>query len=277
MLRPVDASAEANNATQEAWRNMPDLLTGYTQFDTLTGGLLHADVLMVATSPPRDGVGLALSIALNIASDSRHRVGLFGLAMNKYQVAQCLLAMSTGIDQHRFRTGQVNAEEWQRVKEAARELSLINLWIDDLGCFSAVELRHRSRHLVEMHHVSLIVIDDLSLLQYGPAAASFENRLLEIGKVGQSLHMLARELGVPIIVCIPMAHAVASFQLKASKGIDLPSPARTKGVAHFLFLSRGDSSQIMRTGIFTIFMTQARSGLVTELMLSKRQDDHFLQ
>src|SRR5579885_20440 len=253
---------------------MPDLLTGYHQFDTLTGGLLHADVLMVATSPPRDGVELALSIALNVASDSRHRVGFVGLALNKYQVAQCLLAMRSGIDQHRLRTGQVKAEEWQRVKEAARELSRINLWIDDPGYLRAVELHQRSHQLVAVHCVSLIVIDDISLLRYGTADASFANRLLEIGKVGRSLQMLARELGVPVVVCIPMAHTVASSWHQASQGNDLSDQARTKGAAHFLFLSRGDSSQIVRTGIFTIFMTQERSGLVTELMLSNRQDDH---
>lgn len=256
---------------------MPDLLTGYTQFDRLTGGLLHADVLIVATSPPRDGVGLALSIALNVASKSRHRVGLVGLAMNKYRVAQCLLAMRTGIDQHRLRTGQVKAEEWQRVKEAARELSSINLWIDDPGYLCAVELRQRSHQLVETHRVSLIVIDDISLLQYGTADASFENRLLEIGKVGRSLQILARELGVPVIVCVPLAHAVASSWQKATEGNELPDQARTKRVAHFLFLSRGDSSQIVRTGIFTIFVTQERSGLVTDLVFSNRQSDPFLR
>ncbi len=256
---------------------MPDLLTGYTQFDTLTGGLLHADVLVVATSPPRDGVGLALSIALNVARDSQHRVGLVGLAMNKYQVTQCLLAMRTGIDQHRFRIGQVKAEEWQRVKEAARELSSINLWIDDPGYLRAIELRQRSHQLVQTHHVSLLVIDDIFLLQYGPADASFENQLLEIGKVGRSLHLLAHELGVPVIVCMPLAHDVASSWQKASQENELPSQTRTKRLAHFLFLSRGDPSQIVRTGIFTLFMTQERSGLVTELTLSSRQGDHFLR
>jgi replicative DNA helicase len=81
---------------------MPELLTGYGQFDTITGGLQQADVLTVATSPPGDGVGLALSIALNVASARRHRVGLFALSLNRHRTSQCLLAMRAGILQHQY-------------------------------------------------------------------------------------------------------------------------------------------------------------------------------
>jgi replicative DNA helicase len=90
---------------------MSELLTGYRQFDTITGGLQQADVITVATSPPGDGIGLALSIALNVASARWHRVGLFALSLNRYRISQSLLAMRAGILQHQVRTGQMSAEE----------------------------------------------------------------------------------------------------------------------------------------------------------------------
>ncbi len=254
---------------------MSELLTGYRQFDTITGGLQQADVLTVATSPPGDGVGLALSIALNVASARRHRVGLFALSLNRHRISQCLLAMRAGILQHQVRTGQMNAEERQRVTAAARELSTAGLWIDGSGDPKAVELLQRSRQLVETRCISLIVIDDISLLQSGPLSAPRDKLPQGTGWVEYYLRTLARELGVALIACAPLAYHVTSSGCKASQRENPRNSDRTRSLVHALFLSREESPQKRRTDIFPVFMTQERSGLVTELSLCNRPGDRF--
>jgi replicative DNA helicase len=247
---------------------MSDLPTGYAQFDTVTGGLHRIDVLLVATSPPSDGISLALSIALHAATVSRRGVGLLSLSMNKVQAMQRLLAMHAGIEQHRLRTGQLEEDERQRAIAAAKELSGIRLWMDDPAGLSLTELRRRSRRLVDAYCVSLLVIDDLSLLGSGGAGALLERQLQEAGEVGHHLRSLAHESGIPVIACVPLAQPI---RLPRRGSLQRPDPhgrSRTKWTRHFLFLSREEPPETRHTSAFSVSMTQARSGLITELSLS---------
>lgn len=251
---------------------MPELLTGYSQLDTITGGLRQADVLTVATFPPGDGIGLALSIALNVISVRRHRVGLFALSLNRYHTSQSLLAMRAGILQQQMRTGQMNAEEWQRVRAAARELSMTGLWIDGSDDLKAVELSRRSRQLVETRRISLIVIDDISHLRQGPLSAPGGKLTQEVGWVEHYLRALARELGIALIACAPLTQRIARFEHKSQRE-NTRLRDRTKGPTHVLFLCREESHQGRHTAVYPVFTKREHSGLVTDLMVSQRISD----
>ncbi|HEY6540964.1 MAG TPA: DnaB-like helicase C-terminal domain-containing protein [Ktedonobacteraceae bacterium] len=247
---------------------MPGLSTGYTQFDTLTGGLQHIDVLMVATSPSSDGVSLALSIALHVATTSQRGVGLLCLTMNKVRITQCLLAMHAGIDKHRLRAGQLKDDEWQRVMVAAQELSRIKLWMDDPSDLCLTELRRRSRRLVDAHRISLIVIDDLSRIRSSTIGAPLEQQLQGAGEVNHGLRSLAHESGIPVIACAPLAYPVKLPRRGTSQRHNLHGRSRTMGARHFLFLSREEPPETRHTSTFPISLTQERSGLITKLSLS---------
>lgn len=247
---------------------MSDLPTGYAQLDTLTGGLHRIDVLLVATSPPTDGISLALSIALHAATISQRGVGLLNLSMNKVLAMQRLLAMHAGIDQHRLRAGQLKEDERQRALVSAKELSRIRLWMDDPVDLSLIDLRRRSRHFVDAHHVSLIVIDDLPRPRSSASGAPLEQRLQEAGEVSQFLRTLARELGIPVIACAPLAQPVRLPRRTTSQRHGLRCRPGSKGVGHFLFFSREESPGIRHTSAFRVSMTQEGSGLISELSLS---------
>lgn len=247
---------------------MSTLPTGYAPFDTLTGGLHRIDVLLVATSPPTDGISLALSIALHAATISQRGVGLLSCSMNKVQAMQRLLAMHAGIDLHCVRTGQLKEDERQRAMAAAKELSGIRLWMDDPADLSLTDLRQRSRRFVVAHHVSLIVIDDLPCPRSSASGAPLEQRLQEAGEVGQFLRSLAHDAGIPVIACAPLAQAVRLSRWHASQRHRLHLHPRLLGAGHFLFLSREESPGIRHTSAFRVSMTREDSGLISELSLS---------
>lgn len=94
------------------------LPTGYPDLDALTGGLQPSDLIILAARPSVGKSALAMSLAYNVAL--RHgghdttdqpiwlpgaTVGIFSLEMSREQLTQRLLAMHTGIDMQRLRTG----------------------------------------------------------------------------------------------------------------------------------------------------------------------------
>ena len=247
---------------------MSDLPTGYAQFDTLTGGLHRIDILLVVTSPATDGISFALSIALHAATNFRRSVGLLSCSMNRVQATQRLLAMHAGIDLHRLRSGQLQDDEREQAVAAARELSGTRLWMDDPADLSLGELRRRSLRLVDAHRISLMVIDDLSHHRSCASWAPLEQRLQEAGEVGQFLRSLARESGIPVVACAPLAHAVRLPWRTTLQRPGLHRKPRLQGAGHFLFLSREQSPGIRHTSTFRVSMTQEGSGLISELSLS---------
>ena len=88
------------------------------------------------------------------------------------------------------------------------------------------------------------------------------------------LRTLARELGIALIACAPLAQRIARFEHKTQRE-NTRIRDRTKGPTHVLFICREESPQRRRTAIYTVFTKREHSGLVTDLILSQRTSDPF--
>src|SRR5215469_4992590 len=90
---------------------MSGIPTGVQDLNTLIGGWQRTDLVVITTPSSADQMSLALSMALTVATTSKQRVGFFSLDLHKHRLVQQLLAMRTGIDLHRLRTGWITDEE----------------------------------------------------------------------------------------------------------------------------------------------------------------------
>lgn len=146
---------------------------------------------------------LALSAAQHAAVDLENPTNtvIFSLEMTGSRVAQRLIASRARFDAHRDRTGGIDEEDERRLKEAAEELDVSPLYIDDSPRLSVEEIADKCRHLQEESGLGLVVVDYLQLLQSRnrkpPSSATRER---ELGQMTRSLKALAKELNVPIIV-----------------------------------------------------------------------------
>ena len=246
--------------------------TGFQDLDSFTGGLQGADLVIIATPSAASKMSLALSMALHVATTNQHGVGLFSLDMNEHRVVQYLLAMRTGIDLHRLRTGWLTDEERTLVTATARTLSQAHLWIDDTADLSFVQLRQRAQQLVELHPLALMMVDNLQLIQPSVHRKRYENRVQEPGEIHHSLKALADELNLPVVVFAPIACAVTSRHSKRTQRSDQGESAPEKAIDHVLFLYRDDlsapRSESKNIVIGRIMITKQSNGLVTELDIS---------
>ena len=251
---------------------MRGIPTGVQDLDTLIGGWQGADLVVITTPSSVSQTSFSLSMALHVATTNQHRVGLFSLDMNKHRLAQQLLAMYTGIDLHRLRTGWITDEEHERMTAAVRTLSRAHLWIDDTPDLSPMQLRQRAQQLIETHHISLMIVDHPRVIQPSVHGKRLENRLQEVGKIHSSLKALANELNIPVVVFAPIACALASRRAKKPQRSDLRENAPEKVMDHALFLYRDELSECgpesNNVVIGKLVITNHHHGLVTEVDIS---------
>jgi replicative DNA helicase len=173
------------------------LATGFTDFDMMTSGLQHSDLIIVAGRPSMGKTTFAMNIAENVAIAAKRPVAVFSMEMPGDSLAMRMMSSLGGIDQHRVRTGKLEDDEWPRLTSAVNMLSQAPMFIDDTPALSPTEVRARARRLKrEQGDLGLIVLDYLQLMQ---APGSAENRATEISAISRSLKALAKELDVPVV------------------------------------------------------------------------------
>ncbi len=170
--------------------------TGFSDFDNMTSGLQHSDLVIVAGRPSMGKTTFAINIAENAAIKYQVPVGIFSMEMPGDSLAMRMMSSLGRIDQHRVRSGKLEDEDWPRLTSAVGILSEAPLFIDDTPALTPTDLRARARRLKRDHGLGLIVIDYLQLMQ---VPGSKENRTAEISEISRSLKGLAKELDVPVI------------------------------------------------------------------------------
>ena len=182
--------------------------TGFPDLDQMTSGLQPEELIILAARPSMGKTAMCLNLAEQIAfggltpwEPRRHAkpvpVGIFSLEMSRGALVQRLLSARSGVDSAKLRNGMVNAEEYERLRQASAELAEAPMIIDDTPGMTVLTLRAKARRMKQRHGIGCIVIDYLQLLS-SPTAAR-ESRQVEVSEISRSIKALARELKVPVI------------------------------------------------------------------------------
>ncbi len=214
--------------------------TGYSDLDTLLGGLKRSDLVVIGARPSVGKSSFALGIARNAAVIQRANVGFFSLEMSGEQLAIRLLSAESGVDGSRLRLGQNTELEERRIVAASGRLSEANIWFDDSPMLTAPELRAKARRLAsEANGLDLIVIDYLQLMQGEGSNNGRENRVQEISYISRTLKGLARELDVPIVALAQLSRAIENRHPRTPMLSDLRDSGSIEQDADIvMFLSR---------------------------------------
>lgn len=198
--------------------------TGFPDLDNILAGLQKSDLVILAARPSIGKTTLALDIARQIATKQKVPVGIFSLEMGADQLIDRMIAAQANVDLWRLRTGKLRSEgennDFQKIGEAMGVLSEAPIFIDDAGSANVMEIRTMARRLQTEHHVGLIIIDYLQLME-GRSSGSSDNRVNEISEISRALKQLARELNIPILALSQLSRAVESRSPQIPKLSDL--------------------------------------------------------
>jgi len=186
------------------------LPTGFTDLDTLLGGLHRSDLIILAARPACGKTSFALDILRQVAVKTKEPVGIFSLEMSKEQLVDRLLCAESNVDLWKLRTGHLSDndtdDDFPRIGHAMGVLAEAPIYIDDSASLNVMELRTKARRLKsEKGSLGLIVIDYLQLME---AREGAENRVTAVAEMTRALKGIARELDVPVIALSQLSRAV---------------------------------------------------------------------
>jgi len=202
-------------AISTARRPVTGLSTGFEQLDNLTRGLQPGNLIILGARPSQGKSSLAAQMALHAAQSVP--VAFFSIEMSEQEQGFRLLASLAQVDGHLLQAGQLPKHEMQRVGAAFSTLEARQLWIDESGSLSALQLRSKARRMKARHGLGLIIVDYLQLMQHQKA----DSREQQVATTGRTLKLIARELQVPVLALCQLSRAVEQRAEQRPKLSDL--------------------------------------------------------
>ncbi|MFB0559269.1 MAG: replicative DNA helicase, partial [Dehalococcoidales bacterium] len=175
---------------------LPYALSGFTGLDELLGGFQHSDLIVVGGRPSMGKTTFVLNVARNAAVEQGACVAIFSLEMARDSLVWRLLSNESGVNLSRIRLGLHTEEEEKRIMDATGILSETAIYIDDTPQLRMTEMRSKAKRLHFEHHIDLVILDYLHLMQ---TEGRPESRVQEISLISRSLKGLARELDTPVL------------------------------------------------------------------------------
>lgn len=185
---------------REKYMGMP---TGFSHLDyLLAGGFHRSDLILIGARPGMGKTSFALNVARNMAMRGR-KVLFFSLEMSNEQLAQRIISTEARIVSAKFRTGDINDAEWEKLGFALENLANAELYFDDTANITVPEMKARARR---MKDIDCIIIDYLQLMS---GTKKTDNRVQEISEITRSLKMMAKDLNIPVVTCSQLSRNTA--------------------------------------------------------------------
>jgi len=196
-------STERVRLIAESGQRTIGLSTGFTDLDERTLGLHRSELSILAARPSMGKTALALNIAQNAAYRLSATVAFFSLEMSKEQLIERIICSECGIDSHRYRTGMLNEEAWERINAFQQCIADSHLYIDDAPAITIPYMRAKLRRLFsQRRQLDLVLVDYLQLM-----TGQADSREREIAQISRDLKTIAKEFDVPILATAQLNRA----------------------------------------------------------------------
>jgi len=170
--------------------------TGFTDLDTLCGGLHNSELIILAARPSMGKTAFAMNIAEHVSIDLRQPVLFVSLEMAAMELADRLLCSSAQVNGHRLRNGTISQEDRRRLVQKSSEISAAPLYIDDSPGRTLTEIAAVARRLKRRQGLALVVIDYLQLIEPDNPR---DPRQEQVARIARRLKGMSRELDIPVM------------------------------------------------------------------------------
>jgi replicative DNA helicase len=193
----IDEAMERLKQTMARTDGLSGISTGFEKLDKATNGWQPSDLVIIAARPAMGKTAFILSMMKRMAVDMRIPVAMFSLEMANVQLVNRLIVNVCDIPGEKLKSGDLSPVEFQQLDTRLNQLIDAPIYIDDTAALSIFELRTKARRLVKEHHVKMILIDYLQLMN--ASGMQFGSRQEEVSTISRNLKGLAKELNIPIV------------------------------------------------------------------------------
>lgn len=243
--------------------------SGFMDLDRMTAGFQKSDFIVVGARPSVGKTAFALNIGRNVAEQIGETVAIFSLEMSQLQLVGRMVCAEGNIDAGRFRTGNLNKDDQEKIPPAVSILHGLPIHIDDTPAITISEIRTKCRRIKKDRGLGMILIDYLQLI-HGRGRQG-ESRQEEISHISRTLKQIARELEVPVIALSQLSRGVEQRQDKRPMLSDLRESGSIEQDADIVaFLYRDDyyDKETEKKNIIEIIIAKQRNGPVGTVELA---------
>ena len=211
--------------------------SGLSRLDALTGGWRGGQLIVLAGRPGMGKSAVMLHFS-HAAAASGVPVCVFSLEMPDTQLAGRMLVGGSGVNSGSFRTGDIDADSWRRLEQAAADLSALPVYLNDRANITMGAIRSQCKAMARRGRCGMVIID---YLQLADTANGKKNgtREQEIAAASRSAKLLSKELEVPVILLSQLSRKVEERTDKTPMLSDLrESGAIEQDADMVLFLDR---------------------------------------
>lgn len=174
------------------------LESGFKDLDSLIYGFQRSELIIIGARPSVGKTAFALNILTSIAKTYKLPVLFMSLEMSKEQLMYRLLSTEAEVSSMKIKTNNMTKEELNKVDEAKKTLSSLDIFIDDRSNISAQAIRMQLKKiLLEKQKMGIVIVDYLQLME--DSNYKNGNRIFELSIITKSLKSIAKEFNVPVI------------------------------------------------------------------------------
>lgn len=188
---------------------------GFHQLDLKTCGMQRGDLIVVAGRPSMGKSAFAVNVMEN-ACAAGYAALMFSLEMSTANVADRMISSRGSVLYGKYRSGNVESEDFPRMARCSEEISSLRLKVDDTPGIVLREIKSKARKQ-KRSGLDLIVVDYLQMIP----VQTKETRALAVGEVSRGMKQLARELDCAVILLSQLNRAVDSRPDKRPQMSDL--------------------------------------------------------
>lgn len=170
--------------------------TGFSDLDSMTGGLHPGELVILAARPSMGKTALAANIAEHVSADGGATTLFVSLEMSRLELAERMLCSRGRINGHKLRNGFISATDRTKLIEISAEMSGAPIYIDDTPSRTMTEIAATARRMKRRQNLALVVIDYLQLIEPDNPR---DPRQEQVAKIARRLKGMARELEVPVL------------------------------------------------------------------------------
>lgn len=185
------------------------LCTGIDELDERINGIGDESLVVVAGAPSMGKTLFCQTLAANVGVDQKKNVMFFSLEMSEIELFERFVSGVGNIPAKDLRSARLGNDGFGKAEIALKHLRDSGIYITDQPKQSVGQIRAKvRRHKAKHPKLSCIFIDYLGLMKLGKA----DRHDIAIGNITRDLKELAKEVKVPIVLCVQANRYKAPFR-----------------------------------------------------------------
>lgn len=193
----ISAVEEVQKAFKEK-KALSGFSCGFEGLDEIVDGFQEGNMYVIGARPSIGKTAFALAVAMGIASKGV-KTSIFSLEMSALSLFFRMISAKSDIPMWQIKKGIVNETQSMitRFNRAVEQLYSLPISTMDSGIDNDKVLYSRIRYEAKVKGSKVIFIDHLGLIEVSDSSGQ---RYVDVGRITKTLHKMARELHVAIIL-----------------------------------------------------------------------------